>query len=134
MDHYTDTAGPQVRLWYAHIEYKIRLGQIVTVWTVHISQGEQASLAPTAAPLFTSIFPERERSCHIKFCDDAEDGTLYKRPYGCEETEVLPGLMTLKNFTDGGHGVEDCKLLVCVKSIGARKRCKNLIRDTSAFC
>jgi len=32
--------------------------------------------------------------------------------------------MTLKSFTDGGYDVEEPKLLVCVKSIGARKKCE----------
>jgi hypothetical protein len=69
------------------------------------------------------MFPERERSCHIVF-HEKDDGTLYKRPYDCNDDEVLPGLMTVKNFADGGYDMDDCKLLVCVKSIGARKKCK----------
>jgi hypothetical protein len=40
------------------------------------------------------------------------------------DLKELPGLMTLKSFTDGGFDVDEPKLLVCVKSIGARKRCK----------
>jgi hypothetical protein len=35
----------------------------------------------------------------------------------------LPGLMTLKSFTDGGYDIDEPKLLVCVKSIGAKKKC-----------
>lgn len=88
-----------------------------------MSHGEQASLAPSTAPLFTSIFPERERSCHLEIQEKGDDGTTYKKPYGySDETEPMPGLMTLKNFSEGGYGVDDCKLLVCVKSIGARKK------------
>lgn len=50
---------------------------------------------------------------------------MYKKPYGHnDEMEPMPGLMTLKNFTEGGYGVDDCKLLVCVKSVGAKKKCK----------
>lgn len=33
--------------------------------------------------------------------------------------------MTVKNFLDGGYDVEDSKILVCVKSIGARKKCND---------
>jgi hypothetical protein len=48
---------------------------------------------------------------------------LCRRPYRYKENQGLPGLMTLKNFTNGGYDVEECKVLVCVKSIGARKKC-----------
>ena len=30
--------------------------------------------------------------------------------------------MTLKNFVDGGYDVAEAKILVCVKSIGAKKK------------
>ncbi|KAF2659653.1 hypothetical protein K491DRAFT_755187 [Lophiostoma macrostomum CBS 122681] len=121
-----DTGALTVRLWYANTDYKVRLGQLVTIWTVHVSHGEQASLAPAAAPLFTSIFPERERSCHIMLHENSDNGTMCKKPYGwTSDTQSLPGLMTVKNFTDGGYDVNDCKVLVCVKSIGARKKFTN---------
>jgi hypothetical protein len=116
-----DTGVLSIRLWYANTEYKVRIGQLVTIWTVHIHHGEQASLAPTSAPLFTSIFPERERSCHIMLHENSDNGTMFKRPFGWKDTEALPGLMTVKNFTDGGYDVDNCKMLVCVKSVGARK-------------
>lgn len=119
-----DTSFLQVRLWYANITYNVRLGQLVTVYTVHVSRGEQASLAPTAAPLFTSIFPERERSTHIMIHESGDTGAMCKRPFGCKDTRALPGLMTLKNFNNGGYDVDNVKVLVCVKSIGARKKCK----------
>lgn len=119
-----DTGAMTVRLWYAQNEYRLRLGQLVTLWTVHISQGsESLNLAPSAAPLFTSIFPEGERHCHFMVHERNDDGTMFKRPFGSGDGQVLPGLMTLKNFTDGGYDVDECKLLVCVKSIGARKKC-----------
>jgi hypothetical protein len=57
--------------------------------------------------------------------ENSDNGTMCKKPYGWKsETQSLPGLMTVKNFTDGGYDVDDCKVLVCVKSIGARKKCK----------
>jgi len=55
--------------------------------------------------------------------ENSDDGTRFKRPYGVRDNRVLSGLMTLKTFTDGGHDIEQPKLLVCVKSIGARKKC-----------
>ncbi|KAF2190203.1 hypothetical protein K469DRAFT_25482 [Zopfia rhizophila CBS 207.26] len=120
-----DTGALTVRLWYANIEYKLRLGQLVSIWTVHVSHGEHGSLAPSTAPLFTSIFPERERSCHIMAHEDSDDGTMCKRPYGCKDAQALPGLMTIKDFADGGYDVDDCKVLVCVKSIRARRKYTN---------
>ncbi|KAF2873590.1 hypothetical protein BDV95DRAFT_540811 [Massariosphaeria phaeospora] len=126
-----DTGAVTVRLWYAKALYQVRLGQLVTVWTVHVSHGEQASLAPSVAPLFTSIFPERERSCYFMVHENSDDGTMFKRPFGCRDKQALPGLMTLKSFTNGGYDVEECKLLVCAKSIGARKKFTNKNGTTS---
>jgi hypothetical protein len=120
-----DTGVLSIRLWYANTEYKVHIGQLVTVWIVHIHRGEQASLAPTDVALFTSIFPERERSCHIILHENSDNGTMFKRPFGWKDTEPLPGLMTVKNFTKGGFEVDDCKVLVCVKSIGACKKSKS---------
>ena len=104
----------QVRLWYANAGYQTHIGQLVTVWTLHISHGGLSSLAPTSAPLFTSIFPERERHCHILFHQNGDPGTVCKRPYKCKDTQTVSGLMTLRNFTDGGYDVDNGKILVCV--------------------
>lgn len=113
-----------VRLWYANTTYNIRLGQLVTLWTVHISNSsEHNSLAPSTAPLFTSIFPEGERNCHFMLHDNSDDGTRFKRPFNCRDSDTLPGLMTLKSFTDGGYDVNEPRLLVCIRSISARKKC-----------
>jgi hypothetical protein len=120
-----DTGAMTVRLWYANTDYSVRLGQLVTVWTVHVSQSsEHINLAPSAAPLFTTIFPEGERNCHFMVHARSDDGTMFKRPFGVRDSRPLPGLMTLRNFTDGGYDIDECKLLVCVKSIGARKKCE----------
>jgi hypothetical protein len=120
-----DTGTMSVRLWYDKTTYPLKLGQLVTVWAVHISQGDgHVGLAPSAAPLFTSIFPENERNCHFMIHERSDNGTMIKRPFGATDSQVLPGLMTLKSFMDGGFDVDDCKLLVCVKSIGPRKKCK----------
>ncbi|KAF2438559.1 hypothetical protein P171DRAFT_371527 [Karstenula rhodostoma CBS 690.94] len=127
-----DTGTMSVRLWYANTVYPLKLGQLVTLWTVHISQGDgQVGLASNAAPLFTSIFPENERNCHFMIHERSDDGSMFKRPYGALDSQVLPGLMTLKNFVDGGFDVDECKLLVCVKSIGPRKKFTNKNGTTS---
>ncbi|KAF1971037.1 hypothetical protein BU23DRAFT_537230 [Bimuria novae-zelandiae CBS 107.79] len=127
-----DTGAMTVRLWYAKSMYSLKLGQLVTIWTVHISQGDgQVGLAPSAAPLFTTMFPEGERNCHFMVHERNDDGVMFTRPFGARDSQVLPGLMTLRNFTDGGFDVDDCKLLVCVKSIGARKKFTNKNGTTS---
>lgn len=115
-----------VRLWYANVEYKLRLGQLVSVWTVHISSSsEHNALAPNSAPVFTSIFPEGERHCRLMVHENSDNANRFKNPFNCEDLSTLPGSMTLKSFTDGGYDVDEPKLLVCVKSIGSRKRCKS---------
>jgi hypothetical protein len=119
-----DTGVLTVRLWYANAEYRLRLGQLITVWTVHVSNSsEHNALAPDSAPLFTTIFPEGERHCHFMVHENSDDGTQFKRPFNCKDPRAPLGLMTLRSFTDGGYDVDEPKLLVCVKSIGARKRC-----------
>lgn len=119
-----DTGAITVRLWYGHTQYNVRLGQLITLWTVHVSSSsEHNSLAPDSAPLFTSIFPEGERNCHFMVHENSDNGTQFKQPFNCRDLRVLQGLMTLQSFTDGGYDVEEPKLLVCIKSIGARKRC-----------
>ncbi|KAK7178757.1 uncharacterized protein CC84DRAFT_1261574 [Paraphaeosphaeria sporulosa] len=121
-----DTGTMFVRLWYAKTTYPLQLGQLVTLWTIHISQGDgQVGLAPSAAPLFTSIFPENERNCHFMIHDRSDDRSMFKRPFGARDSQVLPGLMTLKSFVDGGFDIDDCKLMVCVRSIGPRKKYTN---------
>ncbi|OAL05306.1 hypothetical protein IQ06DRAFT_361531 [Phaeosphaeriaceae sp. SRC1lsM3a] len=121
-----------VRLWYNNSMHSIRLGQLVTVWTVHISNSsEHNSLAPSNAPLFTSIFPEGERNCHLMVHENSDNGPQFKRPFSCRDTKELPGLMTLKSFTNGGYDVDEPRLLVCIKSIGARKKYLNRNGTTS---
>ncbi|ORY19497.1 hypothetical protein BCR34DRAFT_620953 [Clohesyomyces aquaticus] len=128
-----ETGAMTVRLWYATIDYKARIGQLVTIWTVHVSHGESNSLAPSSAPLFTSIFPERERSCYIMLHENSDDGIMCKTPSGYRDSQSIPGLITVKNFADGGYDIYDCKLLVCVKSVGARKKFTNKNGTTSEF-
>jgi hypothetical protein len=112
----------QVRLWYANLDYQLRLGQLVTIWTPHISNGEHSNLASNPAPLFTSIFPERDRSCHFLIHQNSDNGEQCKIPLGYHKAQPLSRLMTLDNFFNGGYDVAESQVLVCVKSIGAKKR------------
>ena len=54
--------------------------------------------------------------------DASDQGVLCKTPLGYREGRQLGGLMTLSGFIEGGYDVNDGKILVVVKSIGARKR------------
>ncbi|MCJ1432732.1 hypothetical protein MMC27_002089 [Xylographa pallens] len=117
-----DTGTLMVRLWYAKVDYKLRLGQLVSVWTPHISTSDLGSLSLQCASLVTSIFPERDSSCYFMVQDNSDTGTLCKTPLGCVDGKKLESLMTLKSFVEGGHEVDNGKILVCVKSIGGRKK------------
>lgn len=104
------------------MEYGLRLGQLVTVWAPHVSSGERGGLSVASAPLFVSIFPERDRSCYLMVHESGDQQWLCRTPLGYREGRQLGDLMTLKNFVEGGYDVNDGKILVVVKSIGARKK------------
>ena len=74
------------------------------------------------ASLITSIFPERDNSCYLLLQETSDEGVLCKRPLDYRDGKPLPGLMTLKNYVEGGHEVKNAKVLLCVKSIGGRKK------------
>ena len=113
-----------MKLWYAKVDYQLRLGRLVTVWTVHISNAESGSLTPQDASLVTSIFPERDNSCYF-MVQENDEIDLFKTPLGYRDGKQLDNLMTLRNYIDGGHEIAGVKILVCVKSIGGRKKCKS---------
>ncbi|MCJ1391895.1 hypothetical protein MMC18_004762 [Xylographa bjoerkii] len=117
-----DTGALMVRLWYANVDYKLRLGQLVSVWTPHISTNDLGSLTLHGASLVTSIFPERDSSCYFMVQDNSDTGTLCKTSIGYTDGKRLTSLMTLKSYVEGGHEVNDGKILVCVKSIRGRKK------------
>ncbi len=56
--------------------------------------------------------------------EQSEEGVLCRTPLGYKEGHEWAALMTLKNFASGGSDVADGLILVCVKSIGARKKCR----------
>ena len=56
--------------------------------------------------------------------EQSDEGLVCKTPLGYRDGKQLDGLMTLKGFIEGGHEVADGKILVCVKSIGGRKKCE----------
>lgn len=87
-----------------------------------MSLGTSNNLAPDTAPLLVSIYPERDRSCHFMVHEQSDEGLLCKMPLGYEEGKQLDKMVTLKNFVEGAWEVLDAKIMICVKSIGARKK------------
>lgn len=86
------------------------------------------------ATIKTSIFPEKDNSCYFMVVNEkkkdasdtasAENGpVLCRTPLGYKAGRQLVGLMTLKNFIQGGSDVAEGKVLACIKSIGARRKC-----------
>ena len=114
-----------MKLWYAKIDYNLRIGLLVSIWTAHVSNAESGSLMVRDTSLVTSIFPERDNSCYFMAQEKSDEGMVCKSPLGYRDGEQMDGLMTLKNFIEGGYELADGKILVCVKSIGGRKKCED---------
>lgn len=68
------------------------------------------------------MFPERDNTCYLLIQENSDDGTLCKIPQGYNSGKQLAGLITLKNFIDGGYDIADGKVLVCIKSVGTHKK------------
>ncbi|KAL9006832.1 MAG: hypothetical protein Q9188_000443 [Gyalolechia gomerana] len=142
-EHYQDVqisklvpGSAPIRLWYAKVDYELRLGQLVALWTFHISPTEYArhgSSMHQSASYATSIFPERDNSCYFMVQADKDIGMLFKKPLGYTNGKQLTGLMNLRNFVDGGHEIANGRVLVCVKSIGGRKKSKELVLCAELF-
>ncbi|KAI7483291.1 hypothetical protein KC357_g3403 [Hortaea werneckii] len=116
-----ETGAITVRVWFASQMPAIRLGLLVSIWSNHVSDGENGTLSSTGAPLFVSLFPERDRNCHFMVHENSDDGSLCTKPCGYRIGHPLAGLMTLQNFIDGGCDVVGAKILVVVKAVGAKK-------------
>ena len=116
-----------MKLWYAKVDYKLRLGHLISIRTPHISNAESSSLILQDASLVTSIFPERDNSCYFMVQENSDEGVLCKTPLGYRDGKQLDGLITLKDYIGGGHEVPGARVLVCVKSIGSRRKCESII-------
>jgi len=66
--------------------------------------------------------------------ENSDDGSLCMKPLGFRSGQSLAGLMTLQNFIDGGHEVVDARILVVVKSIGAKKKSTCGLEGHSSCC
>jgi hypothetical protein len=108
---------PKIRLSYTLVSYGLRIGQLVAVWATYVANGDREIFPCAVAPLYIKIFPEKDKSCHIRLLDNSETVQLCRKPLNYE-----PTLMSLKEFAQGGFEVADAKVLVIVKSISTRKK------------
>ncbi|KAL8846793.1 MAG: hypothetical protein Q9221_008143 [Calogaya cf. arnoldii] len=121
-----DSGLIKVKLWFLKVDYQLRLGQLVSIWTTFISSADNSksvSITIHNAAYTIDVFPERDSSCYFMVQAVQDDGTLAKTPLGYSRDKQLPSLMTLMSFVDGGHDTTPtAKVLLCVKSIGGRKK------------
>jgi hypothetical protein len=54
--------------------------------------------------------------------ENSDDGNLCRTPLDYQHGLPIDRLMTIKAFQDGGYDVVDAKILVVIKSIGAKKK------------
>ena len=111
-------------MWLAKAAPQVRLGSLVSVWTPHISANDPKTPSQHEG-LYVSIFPEKDNSCHIEVHLEEDNSMLCRNPLTIGEASSRK-LMTLENLADGGHELHNCRVLVCVKSIGQRKRRKGI--------
>ncbi|KEQ96193.1 hypothetical protein AUEXF2481DRAFT_4437 [Aureobasidium subglaciale EXF-2481] len=113
-----DTGVVTIKLSDTMLLYEPQLGQLVAIWATYIANGDKGSFPCAVAPLYIKIFPEKDKSSHIRILDvDESTDLLCRKPIDHEY-----GLMSLKNFIQGGFEVKDSKVLVVVKSISARRK------------
>ncbi|KAF7914941.1 hypothetical protein BELL_0327g00060 [Botrytis elliptica] len=126
--HYVGVRGEggvvSIKLYFANQSYPLKLGQLLSIWTAFISDTSKADGASTAGILVcANLFPGRNTSDHLMIHTHSGAADVCRIPFGYIKGEPLPGLMTLEAYLTGGYdGVLDVKLLVCVKSIGAKKK------------
>ncbi|OWO97470.1 hypothetical protein B2J93_5283 [Marssonina coronariae] len=118
-----DLAAISIKLYFAHHPYPLQLGQLLSLWTVFISN--QSKTSPPALPcvaVSANMFPGRVTSDHVLLHTTPSTDGVCHAPLGYRRGHALPGLMTLDSWLQGGHdGVAGARILVCVQSIGARK-------------
>lgn len=117
----------KIRLSYTLISYGLQLGQLVAVWAAYITNGDRGIFPCAVAPLYIRIFPEKDKSCHIRWLDGSGTAQVCRKPLKYDST-----LMSLKDFIQGGYEVPDAKILVIVKSISTRKRGNRLAQCPSS--
>ncbi|KAJ5054049.1 uncharacterized protein L3040_000334 [Drepanopeziza brunnea f. sp. 'multigermtubi'] len=131
-----DFGAISIKLYFARDPYPLKLGQLLTIWTVFIS--DQSKIGNAALPsvlVYANLFPGRVTSDHVLIHTTAATSSLCHLPLEYRKGQPLPGLMTLGTWLSGGHdGVIDAKILVVVKSIGAKKAIKRKDGGETEVC
>jgi hypothetical protein len=114
----------QIKLYFAHNPYPLKLGQLLSIWTVFISDTSKTD--GPQIPFVTAhanLFPGRVTSDHVMIHTTSSSDSICRTPLEYKKGQPLPGLMTLDSYLSSGHdGVTGAKILVCVKSIGGKKK------------
>jgi hypothetical protein len=115
----------QIKLYFSRSQYPLKLRQLLSIWTVFISDATKAdATAIQGVPVYANLFPGRVTSDHVMIHTTDATDSLCRAPLEYRKGKPLQGLMTIDSYLgSGGHdGVVGAKILVCVKSIGAKKR------------
>ncbi|XMA07561.1 hypothetical protein WAI453_000352 [Rhynchosporium graminicola] len=121
-----DDVNLQIKLYFARDQYPLKLGQLLSFWTVFISDTSKIGRSVVSTvTVCANMFPGRVTSDHIMIHTTGSTDGICHTPLEYKKNEPLPGLMTLDAWLKSGHdGVVDAKILVCVKSLGAKKTIK----------
>ncbi|TVY91344.1 hypothetical protein LAWI1_G003655, partial [Lachnellula willkommii] len=114
----------QVKLYFAHNPYPLKLGYLVSIWTGFISDTSKGdAVTINGVIVCANLFPGRVTSDHIMIHTTLGTNALCHAPIGFRKGQPLPGLMALESWVRDGHdGVQGAKILVCVKSVGAKRK------------
>jgi hypothetical protein len=114
----------QIKLYFAHNPYPLKLGQLLSIWTAFISDTSKTDTPQIpSVTVHANLFPGRVTSDHVMIHTTLSSDSICRTPLGYKKDQPLPGLMAVKSYLDTGHdGVTGAKLLVCVKSIGSKKK------------
>jgi len=135
----------QIKLYFANKQFPLRLGVLMTVWTMFVSDAPTTDSAVVqGVHAYANLFPGKVTSDHIMVHEGSEaTNGVCRGPLGYQNGEPLAGLsmslfslirqiltfpsaVTLASYiTSGYDGVVGAKILVCVKSIGAKKSIVN---------
>ncbi|KAK0108453.1 hypothetical protein ONS95_003255 [Cadophora gregata] len=121
-----DSGAISIKLYFARDQYPLRIGQLLSLWTLFISDTSKiGSSIVSAVSVCANMFPGRVTSDHIMIHTTGSTDGICRTPLEYKKGHPLPGLMTLDTWLKGGHdGVTGAKILVCVKSLGGRKTIK----------
>jgi hypothetical protein len=114
----------QIKLYFAHNPYPLKLGQLLSIWTGFLSDTSKTDVPQIpSVTVHANLFPGRVTSDHVMIHTTSSSDSICRTPLQYKKGQPLPGLMTLDSYLSSGHdGVSGAKILVCVKSIGGKKK------------